>query len=343
MARLDHHQHALLALREHHLVGAHAVLAAGHGVEVELHAEVALGAHLDRRAGQARRAHVLDRVDMAGRHDLEAGLEQELLGEGVADLHGRALLLGALVEGGRRHGRAMDAVAAGLGTEIDDRLPHARGLGVENLVGPRDADRHGVDQDVAVIAAVETGQAADIGHAEGIAVAADAGHHARDEMARARMVRRAEAQRIEHRDRPRAHREDVAQDAADTRRRALVGLDEGGVVVALHLEDDGEAVADVDHAGILARALDDPGRLGRQRLQMDLRGLVRAVLVPHRRDDAELGDRGLAPDQMQEALVLVGLQAVFGDELRRDLDVVGNHGARVPAVPAARPVSMRGA
>jgi hypothetical protein len=56
------------------------------------------------------------------RHDLEAGFEQQLLGEGIADLHGRALLLAALVEGGRGHGRAVDAVAAGLGAEIDDRL-----------------------------------------------------------------------------------------------------------------------------------------------------------------------------------------------------------------------------
>ena len=31
-----------------------------------------------------------------------------------------------------------------------------------------------------------------------------------------------------------------------------------GMVVALHLEDDRVAVADVDHAGILARALDAP-------------------------------------------------------------------------------------
>ena len=68
------------------------------------------------------------------------------------------------------------------------------------------------------------------------------------------MVGRAEAERVQRRDRPRAHGEDVAQDAADAGRRALVGLDEGRVVVALHLEDDGEAVADVDDAGVLARA-----------------------------------------------------------------------------------------
>ena len=71
------------------------------------------------------------------------------------------------------------------------------------------------------------------------------------------MLGRAEAQEVEAGDRPRPHGEDVAQDAADPGRRALVGLDEGGVVVALHLEDAGEPVADVDDAGVLARPLDD--------------------------------------------------------------------------------------
>ena len=73
----------------------------------------------------------------------------------------------------------------------------------------------------------------------------------------------AEAQRVEHRDRPRAEREDVAQDAADAGGRALEGLDRRGVVVALDLEHDREAVAGVDRAGVLARAHQHPLALGR--------------------------------------------------------------------------------
>ena len=126
---------------------------------------------------------------------------------------------------------------------------------------------------------------------------------------------------VQGRDRPRAHGEDVAQDAADARRRALVGLDEGGVVVALHLEDAGVPVADVDDAGVLARALDHPRRLRRQRAQVQARGLVGAVLVPHRRDDAELGQRRLAADEVDEALVFVRLEAVLLHELGGDVDV----------------------
>ena len=70
-----------------------------------------------------------------------------------------------------------------------------------------------------------------------------------------RIVERAEAQRVERGDRARAHREDVAQDPADARRRALARLDERRVVVALDLEDDREPVADRDDARVLARAL----------------------------------------------------------------------------------------
>jgi hypothetical protein len=50
----------------------------------------------------------------------------------------------------------VDAVAAGLGAEIDDRHADAGGRRVEDLVGLGEADRHRVDQDVAVIAGVET-------------------------------------------------------------------------------------------------------------------------------------------------------------------------------------------
>src|SRR5207247_10671752 len=91
------------------------------------------------------------------------------------------------------------------------------------------------------------------------------------QVARLWMVGAAKAERVQHRDRPRAHREDVAQDAADPGRRTLVGLDERGMVVALDLEDDRVAIADIDDPGILAGPADEPGPAGRQRLQPDLR------------------------------------------------------------------------
>jgi hypothetical protein len=233
-------------------------------IEIELDAEIALGAHLDGGRGQSRRAHVLDRDDRARRHQLEAGFEQQFFGEGISDLNGRALLLCLLFEGGGCHGRAVDAVTAGLRAEIDDRIPDSGRLGVENLVLVGDADGHRVDQDVAVIALVEAGRTADRRHPKRIAIAADPGDDAADEMPGLRVIGRAETQEVQTGDRPRPHGENIAQNAADAGRRTLIGLDEGGVVMALHLEDAGLPVADVDDPGILARPLDYPRRFGRQ-------------------------------------------------------------------------------
>ena len=338
----EHHEHALLAFREHHLVGGHAGLAHRHAVEVEPDPEAALVAHLDRRAGQPGGAHVLDGDDRAGGHQLQARLHQPLLGEGVADLHRRALGLELAAELGARHRRAADAVAPGLGAEIDHRHADPAGGGVEDRVGAREAGGEGVDQAVAVVAGMEAQLAADRRHPEGVAVAADAGDDAAHQPAGLRVVGRAERQRVHRRDRPRAHGEDVAQDAADAGGGALVGLDVGGVVVALHLEDQRHPfpiwpVADVDDARVLARAADHLRAGGGQGAQPLLRGLVGAVLVPHRREDAELGQRGGAADQLENARVLLGLQPVRRDELGRDLGVLHRALRRLAPVLVKRP------
>ena len=166
-----------------------------------------------------------------------------------------------LGEIGRRHGRAVDAVAPGLGADIDDRIADARGGRIEDLVGLGDADGHRVDQDVAVIGAVEIDLAADRRHADAIAVAADA----------VRPRPRSGAASSGWSGRPKRSALRLATGRAPIvntsrrmpptpGRRALIGLDVAGVVVALHLEDRRLAVADVDHAGILARAADHPRR-----------------------------------------------------------------------------------
>ena len=119
------------------------------------------------------------------------------------------------------------------------------------------------------------------------------------------VVERTEAQRVHQRDRTRAHREDVADDAADAGGRALVGLDRGRVVVALDADRDREAVADVDHAGALARTDEHPRRLGGEPREVALRRLVRAVLRPHHRVHRELELGGLAAEQLDDRRELV--------------------------------------
>ena len=93
-----------------------------------------------------------------------------------------------------------------------------------------------------------------------------------EQVARARGLRElAEAQRVEDRDRPRADREDVAQDAADAGGRALERLDRARVVVRLDLERAREPVADVDTAPAFSPGpITTRGALDRQRLSSRL-------------------------------------------------------------------------
>ena len=328
LLRLQHHEHPLLAFGEHHLVGAHGFFAHGHAVEIEFDAEITLGAHLDRRTGQSGRAHVLDGDDRSRRHQFEAGLEKAFFGERVANLDRRALLLDLVVKFRRGHGRAANPVAACLGAQIDDWQTDAFCLGIEYLVGFSEAGRERIDEAVAVVARIELNLAAHGGYAEGVAVAADAGNDASHEMAGLGMVRLTKTQRVHGSDRPRTHGEDIPQDATDPGRRALIGLDIGRVVVALHLEYDGQSVANVHHTCVFTRTLNDPGTRGREGAQPFLRGFVGTVLVPHRREDAEFGERRFAPDQIEDTLILVRLQPVCRNQIICDGDVGNAHGHR---------------
>ena len=135
---------------------------------------------------------------------------------------------------------------------------------------------------------VEDELAADRRDPDAVAVAADPADDAVDEVPRPRVGRVAEPERVEDGDRPGAHREDVAEDAADAGRGALVRLDRARMVVRLDLERDRQAVADRDDPGVLARPGDDAGARGRQRPEERLRALVRAVLAPHHAEHRQL-------------------------------------------------------
>ena len=168
------------------------------------------------------------------------------------------------------------------------RLPGPSARASTSRVDGQDAEAQHVHERVVAVGVVEHRLAADGRHAHRVAVAADARHDAFEQVARARVVERAEAQRVHQRDRPRAHREDVADDAADAGGRALVGLDRRRVVVALDAHRDREPVADVDHARALTRADEHPRRRRREAAEVRTRRLVGAVLRPHHRVHREL-------------------------------------------------------
>ena len=119
--------------------------------------------------------------------------------------------------------------------------------------------------------------------------------------------------------RPRAHRENIANDSADAGGRALEGLDRARVIVALDLERHRPAVADIDDARVFFAGFDQnvwPG--GGKFFQLAPRILVGAVLAPHHRENAELGEIRLAPENLFDALEFVRHQTVFRDELGCD-------------------------
>ena len=236
---------------------------------------------------------------------LEAALEHLRLLERVADLDRRPLRLVALAELGRgQHRGAADPVAPGRGAHQDDRVADPGGGGADHLVLARDPDAHRVDQAVVLVGRLEVDLAADRRHPDRVAVVADPAHRAVEQEARALGVELAEAEAVEDRDRPRPEREDVAEDAADPGRRPLERFDRARVVVGLDLEGDRLAVADVDRAGVLAGPHHHPLALGRQPAQQLARVLVGAVLGPEQAEHRQLDVVRLAPELLDDQLVL---------------------------------------
>ena len=314
LLRADDRDHPLLALGDHDLPGLHLLLAQRDAVEVDVDAAAA-ARHLRERGREPGRAAVLERDDQVALDELEARLDQLLARERVADLDGRPLvrvLLSQLLTG--EDARAADAVAAGRRAVEEDDVPGAARLRLEHALGGEEPDAHRVHEAVVRVGGVEDRLAADRRHADAVPVVADSGHGSLEHPAGL-----AEAEPVEERDRPRAHRDDVAQDPADPGRGALERLDRGRMVVALDLERDRLAVAEIDDARVLARALEHARRVGREALQEQRRVLVAAVLGPEQREDRELEVVRLALEQLLDTVEFpVGqaegaVERLFGD------------------------------
>ena len=193
----DDRQHALLALADHDLPRLHVGLAQRHAVGVDVEAHVALARHLRAGAGEAGGAEVLHAHHELAVDELEARLDELLLGERVADLDARALLLERLVELlAGEHAGAADAVAAGLGADEHHVVADAAGDGAHDAVGADEAGGERVDEAVALVAGLEVDLAAHGGDAEAVAVVGDAADDAVEQEALARLGELAEAQRV---------------------------------------------------------------------------------------------------------------------------------------------------
>ena len=188
----------------------------------------------------------------------------------------------------------------------------------------RQPQAHRVDQAVLLVAVLEVDLAADRRHADRVAVVADAGDRAVEQVAGALgALGLAEAQRVQHGDRARADREHVAQDSPDAGRRALERLDRAGMVVGLDLERDAWPPPTSTAPAFSPGPISTCGPWVGSRRNSFARVLVGAVLGPHQRQHRQLDVVGLAAEPIEDQLVLV----VGEPELAVRRGGVGSEGA----------------
>ena len=139
---------------------------------------------------------------------------------------------------------------------------------------------------------------------------------------------RTEPERVQTKLRPSAHRKYVANNSADAGGCALKRLDRARMIVTFHLEGDGPAVADVDHARVFLTGLDENvGPAGWKFFQFASRVFVGAMLAPHHRKDSELGEIRFATENFFDPLEFFRGQAVFRHQLRSYFRIGGRFGA----------------
>ena len=194
----------------------------------------------------------------SGGEQLQGALDQQLFHERVADLHRRAACDGFVSSKfcRRQYRRAADAVAAGrahrtkitwiagAGRAGPDADPSCRSTPTQSAL------TSGLPRYAAVEAPPRHRCWAGRGSCRSRAMPATTpGQHPARCPGSCSGPKRSESIT---RDRPGAHGEDVADDAADTGGRTLVRLDVARVIVRFDLEGDGITLADVDHPRVLA-------------------------------------------------------------------------------------------
>ena len=82
--------------------------------------------------------------------------------------------------------------------------------------------------------------------------------------------------------------------------------------MALHLEDTGLAIANIDHPGIFAGALDHAFTRRWKFRQMPARAFIGAMLRPHNRKHTQLDQIGLAAETFEQDRKFLGIDAMPG-------------------------------
>ena len=151
----------------------------------------------------------------------------------------------------------MNTVPTGARPDGEQHVAHALCRSFDEILLLEHAHAHRIDEWIAAIAGREIDLAAERRHPDAIAVIADATHHAGEQIAITRIVERSEPQAVQEGDGARAHREDVAQDAARAGGCSLIRLDGRRVVMGFDFERDRPAARQSQDTGVFAGALDD--------------------------------------------------------------------------------------
>ncbi len=117
------------------------------------------------------------------REQFQAGFEQQLLLERIADLHRRPVFARFFGQFARGEGRAGQTIATRLRADVENRIANAAGRAARELLVPQNAEAENIHQRIAFETFVEINLAADRRNADAIAVVRDAGNDAGEEPA----------------------------------------------------------------------------------------------------------------------------------------------------------------
>ena len=118
----------------------------------------------------------------------------------------------------------MNSVAPRPRADGHDRIADALCFRADQIFLVHHTDAHRVHQRIALVRGVEDDLARNGRNPDAVPVITNSFDDAGEQVSDPRIFQRPESQRVQHRDGSGAHREDIAQNPADARRGALVGL-----------------------------------------------------------------------------------------------------------------------
>ena len=336
-AGLHHEQHPFLGFRQQELVSRHPGFTGRNTVQIQFHPQAPFGSHFRTAAGETSGTHVLRCHHITTGEGLKAGFDQPFLQKRIAHLHGGAIIQGIGTELSTGKAGSPHAVPTGGAAHVHHRIADADRTGFDDLLGLHQAKGHGIHQRIAGIGRIKSHLATHRRHPNAVAVMGNAGHNAFHQANVGGILKWAEAQSVQQRDRTGPHREDVTQDAAHPCGRPLKGFDGGGVVVAFDLEGQPMAPTEIHHTSVFAGSNKDAWSLRGETTQQRPGIAITAVFGPHHTEHAQFGSIRLAAETPTDLIPVTGLEPFLLQGCSYVVRRGGNHESRSTSPQCCRP------